>query len=181
MPHPVRTTKQAGWADWGKKVMDFGQNWNKAQGIVPRSVNTVLKGAGYAAIPVGAAAYWGPEAVASMAKTTASESTEGIMDKVKEYALPAALLLAGGGTLAYSQMKNKGSAPAQRMGYSPNTRGKFLSIRGSEGMPSLPPRRKFAYVLQGVKHRTKLAATFGESSKEVDFCDKAISRIIFKD
>lgn len=181
MPHPSRTTKQAGWADWGRKVMDFGQNWNKAQGIVPRSVNTVLKGAGYAAIPAGAAAYWGPDAIKSMAKDTAAESTEGIMDKVKEYAVPAALLLAGGGTLAYSHMKNKGNEHGQRMGYSPNTRGIFQSIEGRGGMPRLPPRRKFAHVLQGVKHRAKIASAFGEHSQEVDLCDKAISRIIFKD
>lgn len=192
MPHPSRVTKEAGLAGVGRKVLDFGSKWNQAQGIVPRSINTVLKGAGYAALPAAAAAYFGPGAIKQMAKDTAEESTkgftDGLMDKVKEYAVPAALLLAGGGTLAYSTMKNKGVSPAdnreQLFGAAPNARGSFQNIgqRRSPAPPmGFPNRRKMANVIQGVKHREKLSSCFGEFSKEVNLCDKAISRILFKE
>lgn len=192
MSHPSKTTKEANLANIGQRIMNFGSKWNQAQGVVPKTINTVLAGAGYAALPLGAAAYFGPDMVKQMAKDTAEESTkgftDGLMDKVKEYAVPAALLLAGGGTLAYSSMKGSGTSPAdnrqRHFGATPNARGQFQNI-GQRRSPApamgFPTRRKMANVIQGVKYREKLSSCFGESSKEVDLCDKAISRILFKE
>ena len=160
-------------ADWRKSLakhyntfLTAGQNFNKAEGIAPSIIRNVGKGAAIAAVPLAGAAYVAPKIM----RDTAESTTEGVMGKVKEYAVPAALQLAGVGTAAYGAYKNKDEI-ADRVTQGVRGVGSFLP----------PSRQKISYVVQGVKFRDKLAHEFGENSEEASLCDKALSRILFKE
>ena len=172
MPHSGLKKKalQNKTANWRKTLasnyntlLTAGQGFNKAQGIAPSIVRNVGKGAAIAAVPLAGAAYVAPKIM----KDTAESTTEGIMGKVKEYAVPAALLLAGAGTAAYGAYSNKDSIANKLR-------------NGSAGFVP-PARSKVSFIIQGVKFREKLASQFGENSEEASMCDKALSRLLFKE
>lgn len=154
---------RAGLAKHYGNFLSAGSKFNQAQGIAPSIVRNVGKGAAISAVPLLGAAYVAPRIM----KDTAESTTEGIMGKVKEYAVPAALLLAGTGAAAYGAYKNS---------------DKVTDAVSQGARRFLPPARsKVAFVIQGVKFREKLASQFGEDSEETSMCDKAISRLLFKE
>ena len=172
MPHKGLKKKalQKKTADWRASLaknyntfLTAGKGFMQAPGVAPAMIRNVGRGAAYAAVPLAGAAYMAPRIM----RDTAESTTEGVMGKVKEYALPAALLLAGAGTAAYGAYQNRDQI------------GNMVS--GSSGSFLPPSRQKVSHIIQGVKFREKLASSFGEHSKETDACDKAISRILFKD
>jgi hypothetical protein len=181
MPHPGNSNKQDKTASAVgnalKKVRDFGSSFNASQGILPAAARNLGKGALIATPLVAGAYYAAPHIARRSAQELTKGTSEGIMDTVKEYAVPAALLLGGLGIGGFAMSRDKG----RNMGYTPNPRGSFSQMPSSRGMsPRMPSRRKMAHVIQGIKHRSKLAAHFGENSDAVEMCDKAISRILFR-
>lgn len=129
------------------------QAWNWARNNPVAS--NVGKGA---AMTVGGALVAAP--LASHYINKATESTfDNIGALAEEYAIPGALAVAGLAAGAYGLSNSAGSREMNR--------------------PVLP-RRKYAELISGVKTREKLASSFGENSKEVKFCDIALSRILFK-
>ena len=118
------------------------------------SKNPILSNMGRgAAMTAGGALVAAP--VASQALNRAEDGlVNKVTDYAKEYAVPGAIALAGLAAGAYNQLgENKSVAPS---------------------------RKKVGYLISGFKVREKLAASFGEDSKEVSACDTAISRLLFR-
>lgn len=107
----------------------------------------------------GAAMTLGGAAVAApVASYMVNRESDNLMNKVKEYAVPGALAVAGLAAGAYNMMGNPG-----------------------QNTPRVPHRAKLSTLIQGFKSREKLAQFFGENSPEVRDCEFAISRILFQE
>tara|TARA_B100000214_G_scaffold372531_1_gene350951 strand:+ start:1365 stop:2018 length:654 start_codon:yes stop_codon:yes gene_type:complete len=132
-------------------------DWSKAWNVIKPHLKNVGTGAAYTAGGLAVAA-----PVASYALDEATDST---MDKIKEYAVPGALAVAGLAAGAYG-LGQRAQAPA------PQSRRRALVKRPL-------PRRKMAELIAGFKTREKLAKASGENSKIVKDCDTAISRLLF--
>jgi hypothetical protein len=135
--------KEANPAAWAKS----------AWGALNPHVQTGLKHMGRGALYTAGGAAVAAPAVSYMV----NRESDNLMGKVKEYAVPGALAIAGLAAGAY--------------GASGTDTGKDL-------MKSFLPRRKVAFLIEGFKTREKLASHFGENSREVQDCESAISRLL---
>lgn len=125
----------------------------EAFGKLNPMVQTTLKNMGRgAAMTAGGAAVAAP-----VASWYVNRESDNLMNKVKEYAIPGALAVAGLAAGAY---------------------GASGTDSGKNFMKNFMPRKKVAYLIQGFKTREKLATHFGEESSEVRDCESAISRLM---
>lgn len=99
-----------------------------------------------------------------------NREADNLMGKVKDYAVPAALAVAGLGAAAYNY------GPKLMQGTSD------MASQAGNKVPSfrVPPRKKVAKVIASTRLRQKVAAAFGEDSQYMQDCDTALSRILFE-
>lgn len=152
---PIRkASKHAGLKKKGYSLEKQANPWYKAAwNYIPQWGQTGLKHVGKGALMTTGGALVAAPAVSYMV----NRESDNLMGKVKEYAVPGALAIAGLAAGAY---------------------GASNTDAGKGFMNNFTSRKKVGFLIEGFKTREKLANYFGENSKEVQDCDSAISRLL---
>jgi len=152
---PVRkSSKHAGLKKKGYSLKKQANPWYKAAwGALGPTGQKALGYVGKGALMTTGGALVAAPAVSYMV----NRESDNLMGKVKEYAVPGALAIAGLAAGAYGASGTDAS---------------------KDFMKNFTSRKKVGFLIQGFKTREKLANHFGEDSKEVQDCESAISRLL---
>lgn len=149
-----KSSKHHGLKKKGYTLKKEANPWYKAAwGALPQWGQTGLKHMGRGALMTAGGAAIAAPAVSYMV----NRESDNLMGKVKEYAVPGALAIAGLAAGAY---------------------GASGTDAGKGFMKNFTSRKKVGFLIEGFKTREKLANHFGEESKEVQDCESAISRLL---
>ena len=157
--------KSANWLNTAKNAL----TWGLVGG-------TGLAGVGYVAAPTIAA---------RAAKAGATEATDTTMQKIKQYALPAAVAVAGLGITASNLMKGGGPTPVAAQKHTKNTKAHQVGKSPSNALRKLSstnvlPAEKVAKLIAGFRVREGILNSNLEKKAElVDACDAYMSRLLF--